>query len=105
MFFSFSFHARSKDYCCRKNKVCRKSCVHFREKNIKSSLLGIQFSRKIISYKLQFTCYLYDAVNLKTKLSLNTLRTVEFYAILKNCNFEKKVTDFENRLKINLMQT
>ena len=60
---------------------------------------GIKFSREMFSYLLQFTCYLYDAVNKKNNLSFKFLRTVEIYANLKICIFERNLTDFENRLK------
>lgn len=53
----------------------------------------------MFSFKRQFTFYLYDSVNRKSNLSFKFLRTVNFYAILKICNLEKKFTDFENRLK------
>ena len=37
----FSFHARAKDYCCRKkNKVCMKSCLTFSEKKCKIETFG-----------------------------------------------------------------
>ena len=50
----------------------------------------------MFSFKRPFTFYLYDSVNGKNKLSFKFLRTVNFYAILKICNFEKKkITDFE----------
>ena len=94
----FSFYARAKDNCCRKHKVCLKSCLHFGEENVKSLHLGIHFCRKMFSYDLQFTWYLYD-VNWKNNLFFKFLRTVDFKAILKNCIFEKNLTDFENRLK------
>ena len=53
----------------------------------------------MFSHKLQFTCYLYDAVNWKNKLSFKFSRTVDFYAISKICIFETNPADFENRLK------
>ena len=53
----------------------------------------------MFSYLLQFTCYLYDAVNKKNNSSFKFLRTVEFYEIIEICIFEKNLTDFKNRLK------
>ena len=54
-----------------KNRVCMKSCLHFYDKNVKSLLLGLNFSQKMFSFKLKITCYLYDAVNWKNNLSFN----------------------------------
>ena len=48
-----------KTIVAEKNKVCMKSCLTFCEKNVKSKLLGIKFSRNFFLYKLQFTFYLF----------------------------------------------
>ena len=74
----FSLLACAEDYFCRKNKVCMKSCLHFYEKNVKSYFLGLKFFQKMFSFKLQFTCYLYDAVNWKNNLSIKVLKMVDF---------------------------
>ena len=101
----FGFHARAEDYCCKKNKVCMKSCLHFYEKNIKSYLLGSIFFQKMVSFKLQFTCFLYDAVNWKNKLSLKFYKMVDFYVTLKICIFKKESLILKIGLKLDLMQT
>ena len=72
----------------RKNKGYRK----FGEK-CKIVTLGHKiFPKKMFSYQLQFTCYLYDVVNWKNKSPSNFLRTAEFNAILKKLQCQKNVS-------------
>ena len=65
----------------------------------KIATLGHTIFIEMFLYKLQFTCYLYDAANWKHNLSFKILRTVDFYSILKIGIFVKHLTIFENRLK------
>ena len=53
----------------------------------------------MFSYKLQFTCYRYDAVNWKNNLSFKILEWLTLKQFLKKMHFRKNLTDFENRLK------